>query len=489
MRFSKSVYVVIMFLSGTNLHAENLSLQQILQRVVDHYPSVKTAALQVQRASQENIKVESQLSWLLNGKAAYTRDTSLFGTGTDRYSLAGGLNRNLSSGGLLGFNASVSSEDAEDTFGPTIPNPSTKTRLDINYRHRFQKGSGNPGYTEGKIAADVAKQFALSDRLSLYDALAAQVIEQYLFARSTLARIKSIDKTIERGRRLKKYIDDEFKLGLSEEKDVLQVNARLSINDADKKSLQVLWQQQLISLNRLMGRSWDKGLTPQTKLIRLQNLTFNDVFVQTEEHNPDLKRITARLQLAESEIRNSRDLRKDELDLVMFVGNEINQGDTTAGEDLSESEIIGGISLEFNRGLDKSGFNAALRQAQYDRGIVLQDRKQILEDILYNISSLLAEIKSAEQALAAFGLSVKAEQKKLDEAVSRYRDGRIETDRIIEFESQLANAELSYDLQSIELSRRYHAVDLLRGSIWNKVHLPQFTFDEYEIENTQKEIN
>lgn len=488
MRYLSPVYIVILFLSGTNLQAENLSLQQVLQRVVDHYPSVKTAALQVQRASQENIKVESQLSWLLNGKAAYARDTSLFGTGTDRYSLGGGLNRNLSSGGLLGFNASVSSEDAEDTFGPTIPNPSTKTRLDINYRHRFQKGSGNPAYTEGKVAADVANQFALSDRLSLYDALAAQVIEQYLLARSTLARIKNIDKTIERGRRLKKYIDDEFKLGLSEEKDVLQVNARLSINEADKKSLQVLWQQQLISLNRLMGRAWDKGLTPETKLIRLQNLTFNDVFIQTEGHNPDLKRITARLQLAESEIRNSRDLRKDELDLVMFVGNEINQGDTTGG-DLSESEIIGGISLEFNRGLDKSGFNAALRQAQYDRGIVLQDRKQLLEDILYNISSLLAEIKSAEQALTAFGLGVKAEQKKLDEAVSRYRNGRIETDRIIEFESQLANAELSYDLQSIELSRRYHAIDLIQGSIWNEVKLPQFTFDEYEIENIQKEMN
>jgi len=465
--------------------AENLSLQQVLQRVVDHYPSIKSAAFQVEKASQENIKVESQLSWLLNGNAGYARETSLFGTATDRYNLGGGVNRSLDNGGLLGFNASIAREDATDTFGPTIPNPATKTRLDVNYRHKFAKGAGNPLYAEGLESAQAGELLALSDKLSLYDQLASQVIELYLATATTQARIKSIDKTIERAQRLKKYIEDEFKLGLSEEKDVLQVDARLRINEADKKSLQVALQKQVISLNRLMGRAWDKTLLTDSKVKHFTLKTYSELYQQSQFHSPALKRIDARLQLADSSIRTSRDKRKDDLDLVLYVGSEFNEGDTSSGN-LDESEIIGGVSVEFNRGLDKSGFDADLRQAHYDKGIALEDKKQILEDLQYEVSSLLAEIKSSELALSAFKNSVQAEDKKLKEALTRYKDGRIETDRIIDFESQLSVAELSLDLQTIELIRRYHQLNLLRGFIWKDVLLPEFTFDDKTLSGLQE---
>ena len=468
--------------------SETLSMQQVLQKVINHYPSIKTAALQLEKAKQENIKVESQLSWLLKGNAAYTRDTSLFGTATDRYNLAGSMNRGLENGGILGFNANVSREDAEDTFSPALPNPSTKTRVDINYRHRLAKGAGNPLYEEGLTLSEAGQKVASSEQLALYDRLADQVVELYLSAAITQARISSIDKTIERGQRLQKYIQQEFGLGLSEEKDVLQVDARLSINKADKQSLQVAWQKQLISLNRLMGRDWNAGLKPDARIIAQQTESVDDIFRQVQTHSPELKRIDAQLEIAESAIRSQRDKRKDELDLVVFLGNEINQGESSIG-DQDESELIGGISLEFNRGLDKSGLDAELRQAHFDRGVALQDKKQVLEDLQYSVSSLLAEIRMSESALKAFSVSVKAEQKKLDEALKRYRDGRIETDRIIEFESQLAVAELSHDLQSIELTRRYHQLDLIRGQIWKSITFPDYRFDDYISSKNDREYN
>ncbi|RDH84461.1 MAG: hypothetical protein DIZ80_02995 [endosymbiont of Galathealinum brachiosum] len=475
-----AMFVLLIFQSS--VMAEHLNLHQVLQRVVDHYPSIKSAAYQVEKANQENIKVESQLSWLLNSNAGYSRDTSLFGTATDRYNVGGSVNRSLENGGLLGFNANISREDATDTFGPTIPNPTTKTRLDVNYRHKFEKGAGNTLYAEGLASAEAGELLALSDKLSLYDQLASQVIELYLAAATTQARINSIDKTIERAQRLKEYIQDEFKLGLSEEKDVLQVDARLSINQADKQSLQVAMLKQVISLNRLMGKHWENVLLPDTSINRSQNKNYIDLYKQSQAHSPALKQIDARLQLANSAIRSSRDKRKDDLDLVLYVGNEFNQGETSSG-DLDESELIGGISLEFNRGLDKSGFDAELRQAHYDRGIALEDKKQILEDLQYDLSSLLAEIKSSEIALIAFKKSVQAEDKKLKEALERYKDGRIETDIIIDFESQLSVAELSYDLQAIELIRRYHQLNLIRGGIWQDIVLPQFTFDDTILSN------
>lgn len=458
--------------------AESMSLEAVLQRVVDHYPSIKSAALQVENASEENIRVEDQLTWQLNSRAAYSRDTSLFGTANDQYSLSASVNRNLESGGLLGLNASVRRDDAEDTFGPTVPNPATKTRVDVNYRHRFGKGAGNLQYTEGLESAEVAEKIAAGEQQALFDLLASQVVELYLSVATTEARILNLDKTIERGLRLQKYIDDEFKLGLSEEKDVLQVKARLSINEADKKSLRVLQDRQLISLNRLMGMDWQYRMQPLLGEQQTPSKSYLEDYQQATQHSAEIQIADAKIQLAESAIRSRRDDYEDELDLVLFIGNELNSGDTLTGE-LDESQVVGGVSLEFNRGLNKDGLDAALRQAHYERGIALQDKKQVLEDLKYDISSLLAEIKSSHQALDAFAESVKAERKKLDEALARYRDGRIETDRIIEFESQLSVSELSYALQEIELVRRYYQLELLRGDIWSQITIPSFDFDEY----------
>jgi len=468
------------------IQAESLRLEQVLQRVVDHYPSVRSAALQVQKARLENIRVESQLSWVLQGNLGINRDTSFLGSAIDRTNAEASVNRVLENGGSLALNARISQENWQDSFGPAFPNPLAKSRLDIQYRHRFEKGAGNPLYTEGQKQALAGEKLAMSDEMALYDRLASQVIELYLATAITRARINGIDKTIQRNQRLKQYIQHEYSLGLVEEKDLLQVNARLSISEAEKKSLQVLMKQQSISLNRLMARDWQKEIHPLTELnIEFSHIDqFEEIYRQAQQHSPALMSVDARIDLANSAIRRSRDKRKDELDLVVFAGNDFNQGDTQLGS-YSASIPIGGINLEFNRGLDKSGYDAEIRQAHYERDIALEDKKQILQDMQYDISSLLAEIESSEQALRAYKQSMQDEKKKLDEAIVRYRNGRIETDRIIDFEAQLATAELSWDLQSIELLRRYYKLKVLRGSIWKNIYLPGHEFNQ----DSQKKEN
>lgn len=476
----KLILSLLMLHAPFYAQADQLEFEQVLQKVIDHYPSVKSAALQLEKAKQENIKAESQLSWQLNGNTGYTRSTSLFGTADDRLNVGASLNRSLSNGGELGFSADVSRDNAEISLLPSIPNPVIKTQLEVNYRHRLQKGADNTQYTESKTAAMAGVKIAQSEKTALYDELAAQAIELYLAAATTQARIKNTQNTIERGLRLKDYISKEFKLGLSEEKDILQVNARLATNRADKQSLEVLWKKQVITINRLMNQSWNNKFSPQLKFTNYKVSGFDLIYAQAEKQNALLKQIDARLLLADSAIRLSRDKRQDELDLVMFLGNEINQGDTASGN-FNESQVVGGISLKFRRGLDKSGLNAELRQAHYDRELALQDKKLIQQNLHYDVASLLAEVESAELAVKAFKKSVNAEQQKLTEATKRYKDGRIETDRIIDFESQLANAELSYELQKIELARRYYQLDLLRGAIWKTVVRHEISFAE-EIE-------
>ncbi len=453
--------------------AETLTLHQVLQKVIEHYPSVKTAALQVEKAREENARVEGQLAWQLNSRAGFNRNTSLFGTANDTMNLSGSLSRQLENGGVLGLNGQLSRDDADDTFGPDFPNPVDKTRFDINYRHRLAKGAGNTSYEEGLVAAKVAETIAQSARQQLYDGLASQVIALYLSMASTQSQISNIEKTIERGQRLKAYIMDEYKLGLSEEKDVLQVEARLKTNEADKRRLLVILKQQMISLNRLMGTAWQQSINTLIQFDRESSLSFDKNFPLLQSYNAQLKQLDAEIRLAESTIRSRRDEKQDELDLVMYIGNETSEGDTLTGS-RDESEVIGGVTLEYNRGLDKSSFDAALRQAHYERGISLQEKKQLLQDLQYELSSVLVQIEAGEEALKAYSASVIAEKKKLDEALKRYRDGRIETDRIIDYESQLSIAELSYELQKIELAQRYYDLNLLRGTLWQGIRLPDY---------------
>ncbi len=467
---------VVSTLFNISLAAETLSVQQVLQQVLDNYPSVHTALLQVQRAQLEQSRVQGQLDWQLQGQAGLSRETSLFGTATDRLDLSAGVSRQLSGGGTLGFNANIIRDDAEDTFGGSIPNPASKTRLDVNYRHPLGRGANNPAYQEGLISAEQLARIAQQEQQQLYDQLATQVLQLYLSLASTQAQLNNLDRTIERSQRLQRYIDREFQLGLSEEKDVLQVKARLRANEAERESLQVVYQQQRISLNKLMGKDWDHPLRADA-IKPAKPQPFDAVFQRVRSYQPAIQRLDAQIELAQSQIRSRRDAREDDIDLVMYLGNETNDGDSLAG-DVSESELVGGLRLEYRRGLNKTAQDAELKQALLDREITQQQREQLLRDYYYDVASLLAEAEAAQRALKGYGKSVDAEQRKMNEAMQRYRDGRIETDRIIDYESQLASAELARALQAIELSRRNYQLEVLQGTIWQGVKFPDALSNE-----------
>lgn len=471
----KLFYFLFYFSFLLPVSAQSMKFEQVLQQVIDHYPSVKTAVYQVERARQENKKIESQLGWQLNSQLGFSRDVSLFGTPTDTLNLSAGLSRNLTSGAILGIDAVINKDDASTVFSPALANPVTSTRLNLNYRQPLEKGLDNPLYEQGLKAADASFKFAEADRKLIYDQLATQVIELYLAAAITQVRIYNSEQTITRSKRLQKYIKDRLNLGVSEEKDILQVEAQLKGQQAEKKGLFVIWQKQKIALNRLMGKKWDSELEPYIQdVFETPKESESILLDQVKLHSPSMLSVKAQLQLAESEIESRRDSKKDKLDLVMFVGNASSEGNTISGE-VSESEIVGGIKLEFNRGMDKSGLDAELYQAQLDRGIALQNQKQIIEDLQYSLSSLLAEVKAGKSALGAYQQSFLSEKKKLDEAVSRYKKGRADTDQIIQFEAQLSLAELSVELQKIELLRLTYNLNLLRGELWKTVRIPEVT--------------
>ena len=469
-------YIAVTFLAvpamAVPAMAETMTPEQILQKVIDHYPSVNTAAIEVERARQSLKIANSQLSWQLNAQAGIEHGVSVMGTGSDAVSLAAGVSRMLDSGSSLSIDTSVLHEDSETVLSPTIPNPATRTNFGISYRQPLGKNTIYSSFQEAKVSANLDLESSKAKRAQLYDQLAFNVIDLYFSAAVLLSKINNLDQSIARTKRLQHYIKNKTTLGVSEEKDILQVNAQLNSLLAEKSNLQVSWVQQMVALNRLMERPWDTDI----KTTYTQNSIIDDfdsLYIQAKENSPAIKLMNSKLSLADSAIRQRRDERKDAFDIVWFAGGQNYQGDTSMGSS-SEAELTGGLRLEFNQSMDKSGVDAKLYQAQLERGIVLQERKLSLEDLKYDLSSLLAESKANRLALAAYEKSMKSETTKINEAMKRYRSGRIDTDVIIKFEDQLSQAKFSLEMQRISLTQRYYKLQIMIGNIWQQVKKPLF---------------
>lgn len=471
MKFIKLITFLALALQNNFIQAETLTPEQVLQQVIDHYPSITRAAIEVERA-QQSIKVaNSQLGWKLDAQAGIERGVSLLGTSSDIITLGGGVSRMLDSGSSLAFNAALRREDSESVFSPAIANPSTSSNLGVSYRQTLAKNTAHTVFDEARTLARLDVESSLAEKSELYDQLAKKVFDLYFSAAILMARIDNVEHSVTRTKRLQSYINNKTSLGISERKDILQVNAQLTSLIAEKTNLNTSLTKQVVAINRLMARPWDSEI--QT-IHKIKTLPGDDkkLFIIARDHSPKIKLLESQLALADSAIRTRRDEREDSMDLVWFAGAQNYSGDTAINS-VSETELTGGVRFEFKQDVDKSGLDAELYQAQLERGAILQDRKLLLEDLQYDLYGLLAETKSNRAALEAFAKSVKSEVIKVDEAMKRYRSGRIDIDVIIQFEDQLSKAKFSLELQRIALVQRHYQLQILLGDIWKEIVKPE----------------
>jgi outer membrane protein TolC len=82
---------------------------------------------------------------------------------------------------------------------------------------------------------------------------------------------------------------------------------------------------------------------------------------------------------------------------------------------------------------------------------------------------LLSEVEANQLSLKAHERRVISEEKKVDEAIERYRVGREATDRLIQFENEMQIARLALDQERIALERRLTNLSILLGRIWQSI--------------------
>jgi outer membrane protein TolC len=450
------------------ISAENNShsLNDVIVQVLHNYPSIKIARLEIDRARQEFAKIESQLGWILRAQTGVSRDVGVFNIPSDRFNASASIGTVQESGNSLEISGQYSYEDSDTVAIPSIANPSESTTLDLNYRIPFGQGEDNPGYSQGLVAAQAGLKATEATRIKQIDAVVQQTTQIYYDAANTFMRIRDANKSIERSRRLLKYVLKNRRLGLAEKKDVLNIQGLLTGKIADRDNLLIIWSRQRSELNRLLGKPIDNDFVPVVESGK-SSLEPKAVLDTVYARHPDLMLQKAQLKSAESQIELASNTGKDKFDVVLSVGARNNSGDTASGS-INDSEWAGGARIEYQFSTDKRGFDAELYQSMLDKQLVEEQIEKIKRDLNYQVNSILEQINRNKVSAKSSKQRLIIEKEKVDEIIKQYRRGRATTTELIDNENTYFASSLLYETRKIELARKYAELDLLLGSLWDR---------------------
>jgi len=462
--FVMSLTPVTKTIADTSTH--KMTVHQMVNRIINYYPSLRVAKFNVDKAKLENTKVQAQLSWVLSGQTGYSRDVSFVGAATDKYEINAKIAKKLESGSELGLSAGYREEDSEFAFTSTVANPSKTTDISLDYRMPLSKGSDNPAYQHDVMRATTSLKINKLDQDELRDEIARQSIELYYSLADIKLRIQNTHESIKRAEQLKKYVLRNKEIGITENIDLLQTEAKLKLSQANLLELDTVLRKQIISLNKLLGLPWDNDLDV---IIRPIEEKFT---IQTEErikntfaYNQGLHKLNAELDLVDSELSLLRDKKKDKVDLIFSLGARNRSGDTAVGS-LNETDTIGGLQLEYQNNLDKTGFDAERLQSQIERNKILETITLNKRELEFEVYSLISEIKTSVKAYDGQKIRKKVENEKLIDARRRFKVGRTDTNQLIEFEGDLLEAELAVKQKQLEIKNKLTLLDLKSGKFW-----------------------
>jgi len=454
--------------SADDAESSAITYDEILARVVATYPSLESAMLQIDQSLLELDRIYSRLGWVAQAAGSVSHDLGNFGTPADVLRANASLSRLLESGDRVSLDANYGYTDNDLVLTPILPNPSNDTAVNLSYRRPLQKGAGNVSYHAAMQAAQAQVVASKADENLLRDQLADQVAGLYYGLAATEVNIDRTRDGIERLERLLAFVRRNQELGVSEEKDILQSQARLADQRTQLQALEAARNQQLYNLNRLTGMPASRRFVtridsaPATLPDRL--LLRDEVFA----YSPALVRAKARRTAAESQIEIQRDEKKDMVDVFVSVGARNKFGDAEDSS-VNESDLAGSVGVEYRAALDKSGLNAALQQALLDRDIAENDIRRISDDLDYTLDRLLGRIRDLDLALQRNREHLAAERRKFDDAVDRYTSGRIDIAELILFETDLSSAEASLVTRQVSLQQVVNELQRLRGAVWSSV--------------------
>ncbi len=462
MPFYRAISAILLLSSAASpVAAEEMSLKAAIEAVIASHPMLEISRID-QQISQSGIRrVEGMLdptvTARIGGSEETTPTSSSFQPSETRLgTLTGSIAKPLESGGTLGANFNYSR--TKQVYGsalatPTI-NPAYRNQINLNYRHPLLKGNGRPDYSQSLIASEVDVRSTNMQRLITARTLALNTTLAWFQLASDEINVRIARQATERAKELLNYQKKREEFGLIESADRLQAEALLATRNTDLQRANAHRAASLNNLNRLMLRTPGSDITLQRQASANIDMPDMQSAMRTaEQKRVELKLLQTQLEAAEARLVMARDKDSVQMDLVAEVGTRaLNSAatDATLGG-FSANDHYASLSVEVSEVLGRNTARADVHKAELQRQRIIAQRANTMKQIGDDIANALTSLNSGKPTLEAARKQAKAEDRKFTAEMRRYREGRADTATLVQFEGELRSAELSAELQALNL--------------------------------------
>jgi outer membrane protein TolC len=462
---TKQIFLLplVFFVVSWPVRAEVLGLAQAIQQALAHRTELQSARLSSQSAVLGLSATESQLGWQATASAGWQHQLDALGQPADQSRLSAGLMKQQRSGNQLNLQGSYQKDDSDISGASLFPNPLESYGVNLDYRIPLQQGKGNLNYAYAEAQAQMNIAVARAQERATRERISEQLINVYHRLLELQIQIQENQRAIERTIKLEAFIQKNSQLGLAEAKDRLSVRARLAAQRADGRRLQREWTAQLVDLKKLTGVL--PGSVTVVNFTNTKNLPheFTAIVKQVEKRDAVITSNQEKLALTESLLELNRDRQKDKFDVVLSLGNETRQGERT-GTALDENEWTGGVRLEYQLPLDRTGVDATTRQTLLELDQIRLENERYKNDLQSLLQQWYREWQLTHETANEYRLRKQIELKKYQEVKGRYLEGRTDIREMLE-------AEESLTLAQQQLAREQARGSLLLALLSNRLGL------------------
>jgi len=473
--------------------AGDMSLKQVIETVLAHHPDLHVSRIDSAIAATEATRVEGLLDPVVTASIGASDEKiptiSDFQPSETRLgTLAGAISKPLASGGTVGadFTYSRTSQGFKSPFAANLAlfNPSYRNQLNINYRHPLLKGANRPDYNQALVSAGAGVSQTEKQRQVIAHNLTLQAINGYYQLASDDINIDIAEQAVKRARKLLAYQRSREQFGLIEKADRLQAAALLAARKTDLQRAKSVRLMNQSALNRIMSRVADANIAVMYGKQQSEPSPTIDMAVkQAEQLRPELQELQARMQAADALLSIARDADQLQLDVVATLGTRALDKTPfpAAASGFSTHDHFASLSLELSDALGRNTASAAIRKAELQRQRIEALRISALKQIRDDISSAKTAIISGKPTLRLAKQQVRAEQRKFNAEMKRYRQGRSDTATVVQFEGELRNAALNAQLQQLTIELAEQQLAWAQGrllydlGIYDAASLPEAT--------------
>ena len=468
--FLRSILILAFTLPIASLPAGagELSLEEAIQNVLKRRPELNISRIDTAIAAADKQRVQGLLDPTINGTITASEErlpisSNFQAAETRNAEFSAGLSQPLSNGGTLAVQGSYS-RNRQVFVSPLASqlarfNPAYRSQIDVSYRHALLRGADRPDYSLGLESAEAQTSAASFDEHVVARSLSLSTISAFYNLVADDINVDIAEQAVKRAREILRYQKSRQEFGLIEQADALQAEAFLAARRTDLQRARSQRRNDENALSRLMQQDSTQkiALSPPSLSANRSIPDFDEAETLALMQRPDIKAIDARIKAAEADLNAALDIDSTQLDVVAQLGTRSLDGKPgqAATSSLSVNDHFAALSLEMQDTWGRQSAKASIRKAELARQRLSNLRRQTLELIRDDLSSAITAIETGIPNLKMARLQASAERKKYQAELKRYRDGRLDTATLVQFEGELRNAELQEKLQqqTLQLAR------------------------------------